>query len=202
MRHRLVPFIVIVAFLSCTASIIVPNLGSDSHRQRYRISYSKTCMRAYNAVADAYWQKNHFFPPMLDGKPFYGPISDSIYAPFILNIDKTSTLPLVDPNRTERIFPDETMKRSLYFRPPAGEKIKYKGYPYRYFRSADGHVAVILSNGPDMHADLSDKELIRMEAQLKKPQAKYREIFVDYTYDPTNGTYSNGDIWRYFEAPK
>jgi len=96
------------------------------------------------------------------------------------------------------VFDGETRARARHFSPrkPHGW-VPYEGYPYRYFRFADGDLAVIISDGPDLHADLTDKELLNLEAGLKHGQPHF-EVLASYTYDPTNGTYSGGDVWRVF----
>ncbi|MBN1516770.1 hypothetical protein JXA32_09410 [Candidatus Sumerlaeota bacterium] len=53
---------------------------------------------------------------------------------------------------------------------------------------------ILVSAGPDGDYDLGKTELFRDGLISLKP-SKAKQQLIEFTYDPTNGTISNGDIW-------
>jgi type II secretory pathway pseudopilin PulG len=62
--------------------------------------------------------------------------------------------------------------------------------PFAYF--TDGKGWIIVSRGPDKDYDFDPKQVY--DGSLPQPSASL--LTSPFTCDPTNGTISNGDIWR------
>jgi hypothetical protein len=65
-------------------------------------------------------------------------------------------------------------------------------WPYVYF--AEGDAWMLLSTGPDCDYDIDLNEA------LAKFSSSDRSATIARTYDPTNGMFSDGDIWRASES--
>ncbi|MFH0794382.1 MAG: DUF4190 domain-containing protein [bacterium] len=63
-----------------------------------------------------------------------------------------------------------------------------KGAPLRYH--TDGAGWILVSRGPDLDYDIEPR------SDYSTQNAKSSDVLWAKTYDPTNGTVSNGDIWR------
>jgi hypothetical protein len=62
-----------------------------------------------------------------------------------------------------------------------------------YFYTDGQGFWMLISNGPDCKRDLTI-QACREEA--RRPLTPSIELLVNYSYDPTNGTISQGDLWR------
>lgn len=73
-----------------------------------------------------------------------------------------------------------------------------KGGSYRYYVSDDGHSWILISPGPDGTYDLTEKTY-KDAARRAGPYnwKALQQLLAPYTYDPTNGTVSTGDIFRF-----
>jgi hypothetical protein len=176
-------------------------------RPRATVSYSKGCFRYLNIESDKYYVKNGYFPPKLDGKSFYGPITDVFGRTIPINLPSDfANVAFVDPHREQAIFPNEQKATAMFNSPrnPDGW-VKLKGYPARYFRSKNGQWAIFIGNGPDEQVTLTKEILDTIDGNTKnvsQPTFNDAQIkLAPYTYDPTNGNSSVGDIWRFLELP-
>lgn len=71
--------------------------------------------------------------------------------------------------------------------------VSVRGMPHGYI--ALEHGWVVYSAGPDGDYDINKAEMERVGFPGLYPHPGYRAI-LPFTYDPTNGTKSDGDIWR------
>lgn len=66
-------------------------------------------------------------------------------------------------------------------------------WPYPYYNDRN-QGWIIWASGPDRIYDIANPSEI-YDATVPQPSARLNDL----TYDPTNGTYSRGDIWRAFD---
>lgn len=64
------------------------------------------------------------------------------------------------------------------------------GLPYAYFTDRSGWI--IFSAGPNQKYEITDPGKVYSGAASEAGQV---EALIPYTYDPSNGTYSPGDVW-------
>ncbi len=67
-----------------------------------------------------------------------------------------------------------------------------RGTPYAYYHDREGFI--LISPGPDEDYDIQDPATV-YDGSIPQPS----ELLVgggSWTYDPTNGMVSNGDVWR------
>lgn len=88
------------------------------------------------------------------------------------------------------------LSKSSIAKDPFGNS-KNKEYSYFLYRNAE--LCILLGNGPDKDRDLNLK-LIKDNVDTSKTE-DLEEFLIDYTYDPTNGLKSSGDILRSENVP-
>ena len=139
-------------------------------------------------------------PPLSKSGPIYTYVSDSLTGPLAaFSTDFTASKryigPPLDPYRDERIFTNEVRGKVRYTGGKDGGGIYpyWKGYPPRYYRNAAGDVFVLLSNGPDRDEDLT---LEILDGITSPTLENFVKQVVNHIYDATNGSNSNGDLFR------
>ena len=144
------------------------------------------------------------YPPALDGKAVYRPICDVVSDLKILKTlgeNRNGYIqyegPVVDPFRGNSLFSGEKMS-SANFVSRDMEKVfsggwTFRGYPPRYYRNAAGDFFLLLSNGPDRDEDLT---LEVLEVVTSPTVESFTRQLADFIYDATNGSNSNGDVFR------
>ncbi len=161
-------------------------ISKPTQNQRARVGYTNIVM---SLLADAVRNSidNKKLPPQ-GMEVYYGNVPRDIQtnAERMTRADVTRP-PIVDPNRNVLEFSGEHKGRTFYNSPrnPEG-KLRMTGFPIRYFKSDISKLAVLLSNGPDEDVDLT---LLHLEAQEAT-----ETILLQFSYDPTNGIKSSGDV--------
>jgi prepilin-type N-terminal cleavage/methylation domain-containing protein len=181
----LIELLIAVSILSLLAAMAIPNfLEAQTRTQVVRV---KGDLRRLDEALMAYFVDHGGFPP---------PASNGHGA----RLFRLST-PIVyyqDPKRPEP-FRDE----GLFTMPPYGYHGRNNlvnifwnndGQPGNFSGSPVVMWYVLRSSGPDDDRDGGGA------SALNSPQS--RGDFVNYIYDPTNGTFSRGDIWRAGGAPQ
>lgn len=108
--------------------------------------------------------------------------------------------PPLDPFRQTRMFESDKMSVAQFrnMRYSHAPFHWYSGFPLRYFRSSDATLALIIGNGPDEDADIGAAEITSSDIMNEESMVIH---LASLTYDATNGTTSDGDIYRITEAP-
>lgn len=142
-----------------------------------------------------YYDAHGAFPPLTEAGLYYGPLTDQLTTTVIIKDLVLYEGPPIDAQRKNQLFPGEELKTAKYF--GKYSKLFYKknrGFPQRYYRSADGEVAVLLANGPDEDVDI-DPILVLKNLSKETTMTAFATLH-PLSYDATNGVPSSGDIWR------
>ena len=156
--------------------------------ERERVARARSDMRSLATALETYYADFHLYPahgfrPDLTADGAISPASDSI---------GQSTFVVAAPNLTTPI----AYINSLYSDPFAS----VPGTPLRYQRVGSGWI--LGSYGPDRDqatgGDLHwDRPVTSYDPENPNPTIKLSK----YTYDPSNGTVSEGDLWRIQQPP-
>ena len=124
------------------------------------------------AALEAYRAENGAYPPMWFDATGFGRIPPQLTTP-------VGYLPVEDVYLIRRSYPADARRD-----PPHNSRmLHYAAAPQRGF--------LVLAPGPDNRWNIPDtEELVRLK------QNQLRAVLLRYTYDPTNGALSSGDIWR------
>jgi len=156
-------------------------------------------MREASVTLDAWRLEHGHYPPTLDNEHHYGVLNEFVPEAYrVVGAPTTSEddqqLVPVDPNRQTQVFPNESMSTAQYYssRNPDGW-VTYEGFPLRYFRPSHGRWALIISNGPDRDEDWDMRFLSTLASTQDDEIVKAISLM---SYDPTNGSTSDGDFSR------
>lgn len=73
------------------------------------------------------------------------------------------------------------------------QSFSFTGNKFKYLRLSDT-LAIVYSYGPDRDDDIG--RLPRQEQMRLATEPDSSASFIDLRYDPTNGNFSDGDMWR------
>jgi len=150
---------------------LIPAIGCD--HERNPVNRARLDMRTFALAIEAYHEANGKFPPWAIGP-------DSINQSDIPSLSKESL------KQFSNLVPDSPeitngMTKNGIFRDPFVGTDTSLSY---YYRDSDW---VIWSAGPNGRYELN-LDVLRTSMELTS------DLFVDYRYDPTNGSSSTGDL--------
>jgi prepilin-type N-terminal cleavage/methylation domain-containing protein len=180
----LIELLVVVGIIAILAAIAAPNFLEAQARSK--VARVKAEMRSLATALETYYVDTNAYPP---------PASNGSGARlFRLS---TPIAYITDPKRPEP-FRDE----GLFKNPPYGyhgrnERVNIfwndDGLPGNFSGAKVVYWYLLRSSGPDNDRDGGAASALN--------QNESREDFVNFIYDPTNGTLSHGDIWRFGGSP-
>ncbi len=175
----LIELLIVVAIIALLAAIAVPNFLEA--QTRTKVARARNDMRALGTALEAYCVDANAYPP---------PASNGSGARLFRLSTPISYIS--DPKKPEP-FEDQGLIR----RPPYGYHGRNEhvnvfwnndGQPGNFRGEASVLWWVLRSSGPDDDRDGPGA------SALNAPDSRHE--FVNYIYDPSNGTISRGDIWR------
>lgn len=173
-------------------------------RLRRSFSLMQRSAAGGRGLLQQYYQRYHTLPPRETSSTVYLPFTMQLVAPVkfhvrtTFNTGRTDTVlyegPPLDPFRDYSLFPMEYIATAHGL--AKDWDMKVKGYPLRYCRINGS--ALFISNGPDEDADLF-RHMIEATAGGAQGHSLY-EALASHRYDPTNGSFSDGDCFQVFVA--
>lgn len=176
----LIELLIVVGIIAILAAIAVPNMLEAQIRAK--VSRTKSDMRTIATAMESYAVDNNKYPPNFDSGLYpHLPLTSeaATYAALTTPIAYTTSAPS-DVFRPA----DAEITRGFYFDYVAWDSVQVLP---KYTNSLRAHYVrtgtkwSVSSIGPDKRNDMV---------------GLYLDDWKDYTYDPTNGTVSVGDIWR------
>lgn len=172
---------------------------------RAGIAMMNTEFRLIAVQLQNYYKEHHSYPPAeVDGE-IYTFTSDLLTTPMpimeTVQVRSESSTgyvtykgPPIDPYRVKPTFDGDVKQRAWFCDGRNSEYFCwYKGYPMRYYRSSNKQYVILLGNGPDKDADLTPAILDKLTTSSWDA---LQHIVLLHWYDPTNGSVSDGDVWR------
>lgn len=166
----LIELLIVVAIIAILALIAVPNFLEA--QTRAKVSRIMTDLRTYATAVEAYFTDNNHYPP--DTRDM-GPDDGGIDFTFWMEPEFSLTTPIA--------------YITAYFKDPFWEIGPDKFFQYGSIRNG----WIVASCGPDKDsADRGDiKERLNYTQAGPAPNS-----LIELSYDATNGTISNGDVYR------
>ncbi|MFC1601453.1 prepilin-type N-terminal cleavage/methylation domain-containing protein [Candidatus Sumerlaeota bacterium] len=178
----LIELLIVVLIIAILAAIAVPNFLE--FQTRAKASRAKADLRSLATALEAYAVDNNTYPPAKPAAAYFG------LKPLSTPIAYITKAYLPDP------FPDKSTTAlfpKLYF--------SYSG------RTPDGKTAdrdnetvrawLLISNGPDRtYGSIQGDLTAYLSAATQATRERIAEDVLGRIYDPTNGTISDGDIFR------
>lgn len=178
----LIELLIVVAIIAILAAIAVPNFLEAQVRSK--CSRVKADMRTIATAMESYAVDNNKYPPNYDSGFYPGmPTNDESLT--FAALTTPIAYAVSAPRDVFRPDPQE-LSRGNYFEYVASDSVlgltngKYTAGLKAFYESTSIRWS-ISSIGPDRHNDVV---------------GHYMDVAANYTYDPTNGTVSGGDIWR------
>lgn len=159
---------------------IVPN---EDCYHRSAIAYVRASTRTMaSALENDQIERGAYIP----GTPYWGP-----FALGMIHSLHGQPTEWVDPYN--RSMPASAWRVGPKHQTDRGAPIRIKGLDYQYYTNGQDFWALI-SRGPDGDLDTTSATLMRLNA--KQTYHERNDILAQSSYDPSNGTVSNGDIFR------
>lgn len=212
---------IILGAISCVfsmapllAAISVPNFLEAQYRAR--IARARTDMRSLSIAIEAYYVDNSCYPPFAVGMNSVNGPFGSNHPAFSLptfSLAQSENGRVTVPSLTSPVayitgFPTDPL-------PKAAEKAVRAKPTFLYWcvgpnrrdtrdlygpgRTVSGEGWILVSTGPDGDYDLAGEWDVYDPSQTQPSMqliAGTNKKGFAFTYDPTNGTVSNGDMWR------
>jgi len=169
---RTIELIVILILIILLAAIAVPNFLEAQIRAKKSKNYSP--MRTLATVLESYYNDHGAYPPMRS-------LKDMTEKPDELEKAGGASLQTFSPVLTT---PTAYIQRF--------ENDPFSPYPLPFVYYTDGEGWMILSRGPDGDYDINPAKIYNSSDSYQS----FSVLASPATYDPSNGTTSNGDIWR------
>lgn len=207
----LIELLIVVAIIAILAAIAVPNFLEAQVRSK--VSRVRSDHRSLATAVETYYLDNNLYPAMAGGSDNVGISADSI-TPKTATTTASRTFRLRHTTALSTITTPVSYVTS-YFSDPFADT---RGLPFRYFTERAGFI--FGSFGPDADEAISG-DLGWNEGNLAIAPTRDGEVETvyntgvaqpsqillagtnagggaqgAYTYDPTNGTVSQGDVWR------
>lgn len=154
--------------------------GMASEALESKVKRARSDMRSLAVALEAYYVDTNRYPPTTDNPA--------------LSARKTPpgkpTVPSFRMKQPGEKLMSLTTPIAYVVQLPADPFAEIPGQTYGYYLTPDGHGYIIFSAGPDGKIDMDWKAYDSSKVQ---PSA---ELIGRYTYDPTNGSVSGGDVYR------
>jgi type II secretory pathway pseudopilin PulG len=169
---RIKEWIILIIIIFLLALVAVPNFLEAQLRAKKSKNYAP--MRVLATAIEAYYVDHNAYPQMV---PLY---CFSVNEKELRNAGGFSL----------STFGGDLTTPTAYLSEKILDPFSPQPLPFVYF--TDGKGWIIISRGPDKDYDFDPKQVY--DGFL--PQPSFPLQTSSFTYDPTNGTISNGDIWR------
>ena len=167
-----IELIIAIALIGILVDIAVPNFLEAQARAKKSKNYAP--MRFLATAIEAYYNDHNAYPPMKPLREFAKNEKELRKAGGwdLTTIGISLTTPTV------------------YLKEIVTDPFSPQALPFVYYRDEKGWM--ILTRGPDGDYDMDPAKMY--DGSIAQPS---RDLLTSTaTYDPTNGTISNGDIWR------
>lgn len=167
-----------VAAAPVAAAVAVPNFLEAQIRSK--VSRTRSDMRSMATALESYYVDNNAYAAwVMSDDPQSAAAGNSTLAgmPTFRNYTPGSAFSLTSP----------IAYVTSYF-PDVFNSDRENPGPFSYF--SDGRGWILTSPGPDAVFDFNPIEVYKSDLGMGNPH------LIQYSYDPTNGTVSHGDIWR------
>jgi len=167
--------------LACFLAVLISVPGdifSGDGKVRSRVSRVRSDMRALSIALDSYRTDNRAFPP---GDSLRFQATEMKVA-----VPESGGNLLTVPTVLTRPIQYVSTYYTDAFQPP-----KSWGLSYAYYPDAEGWL--LFSVGPDGDYDITDPARV-YDSDTTQPSLLL--VTGPWTYDPTNGAVSSGDVWR------
>lgn len=207
----LIELLIVVAIIAILAAIAVPNFLEAQVRSK--VSRVRSDHRSLATAVETYYLDNNLYPAMAGGTGNVGISADSI-TPKTTTTTASRTFRLRHTTALSTITTPVSYVTS-YFSDPFADT---RGLPFRYYTERAGFIFGSMGPdadeavGGDLGWNLGDLPTTTLEdnhletvytTRLAQPSQLLLAGFNGtaagrgaYTYDPTNGTVSQGDVWR------
>lgn len=200
----LIELLIVVAIIAILAAIAVPNFLEAQVRSK--VSRAKSDMRSYATGIESYYVDNNSYP--VRGRTGAPGSVESINRYLVNMTTPPPGLQLINSfgARTSTLL-HNTMTTPIsyvtsYFPDPFMDS---KGATFGYYTDTNGWI--LYSMGPDTDqepngGDLENGSAHSVETVYTSTVSQPSVLLISgagtqaYTYDPTNGTVSPGDVWR------
>lgn len=209
----LIELLIVVAIIAILAAIAVPNFLEAQVRSK--VSRVRADHRSIATAVETYYLDNNLYPAMYGGSSVFGngAISADALTPKGTSVSRTWRMR--NGNNLSTLTTPVSYITS-YFGDPFADT---RGLPFRYYTDRAGFI--LGSYGPDadegVGGDLGwnqgtyviedpTREDNKLESVYDSRRAEPGPLLLSgangatgrgaYTYDPTNGTVSQGDVWR------
>jgi len=184
MKRREVIWVLLVVVVPIGAVFLTQFPPEEPVRVTSKVSRVKADHRSLASGLEAYFAELHAYPPHTfvtnEGvNAFAGPVFPPNFSTFRLLSDKYKGATLTTPTAyTTNYFPDPFFK--------------VRGATFGYYTVGETDYAgwILYSPGPDGDYDFETKFY---DPKISQPSPT---LITGPTYDPTNGTMSDGDVWR------
>jgi type II secretory pathway pseudopilin PulG len=181
--------IVVLAYLITSISVSLP--GFLEAQIRAKVSRIRADMRALSSAIEKYREANGSYPAWAIG-------SEGVNAGGAETVPELARLPsfraiaagaslatLTTPTPYIRELPNDPYAPTRHF-----------VFPYVAKKEAGREGWMLLSAGPDRDYDVDPIRMLDVTTTQPTP------ALLHFMYDPTNGTWSDGDIMRFSESPR
>ena len=193
----LIELLIVVAIIAILAAIAVPNFLEAQIRSK--VSRVRSDQRSYATGLESYYIDNNSYPAWTTDS---NSSVNNLGNPGAGQADEIHTFRV--PAQTTDAFHTLTTPIAYvtsYFRDPFANT---KGATFGYYADANGWI--LISFGPDTDegdtppGDLDANVETVYKSAISQPSYTLQALSASggdsYTYDPTNGTVSPGDVWR------
>lgn len=179
--------IILVGIVITISYLAVPNFGEPYPYTHSRVSRTKADMRSLATAIEAYFADNKQYPAMT-------PLADWATGSEVATLKEMGGDTLFTiaaspyPHKTSAGLTTPNAYASSLFNDPLFPS-KRRGMPFAY--STNNESWILLSGGPD-----EDFDVVNPLTMLHGNFEETKTGLLPYTYDPTNGSVSDGDVWR------
>jgi len=197
----LIELLIVVAIIAILAAIAVPNFLEAQIRSK--VSRVKADMRSAATAIEAYAVDYNYYPVCKESEPDRSSLL--YFSALSTPIAYLSTTAIRDPfapDGRDRIAVANTAYKSyahiIFINIVHYRKLRLVSNPNRDYSDANPSAWVLFSQGPDfVRGPRPNGDPANMSDYARNALVPGDNYFLTSTYDPTNGTKSNGDILRW-----
>jgi hypothetical protein len=176
--ERVFKLLVITISALAALTIVFPYNMCEGSGSRMKVSRVRSDLRSLGIGLESYFVDHEVFPP---GIPF-----TAMMPGVASRVPKTGEhLLTVPPSLTTPVG------YLTYLLPDVWHRRESTGFSFAYYTNGKGWI--LFSPGPDQDYDIKDPASV-YDSGIYQPSSDL--IGGPWTYDPTNGTESSGDIWQ------